>query len=61
MNTMIPPLYPSQSSLDRLRLFGIYWMRLCRLAENAPDEVFRGKGKPGIREATARYHWTTQA
>jgi hypothetical protein len=37
---MIPPLYPSQSILDRLRFFGNYWMRLCRLAENAPDEVF---------------------
>jgi hypothetical protein len=27
--------------------FGNYWAQLCRLAENAPDEVFAGKGKPG--------------
>jgi len=37
---MIPSLCPSQSSLDRLDSFGNYWIRLCGLAANAPDEIF---------------------
>jgi hypothetical protein len=42
---MIPPLYPSQPSPDRLRSFGNYWARLFRLAENAPDKFFAAKVK----------------
>jgi hypothetical protein len=43
MNTMILPLYPGQSSLDRLRFFRQLLDATFRRAENAPDEVFAAK------------------
>jgi hypothetical protein len=43
MNTMIPPLYPSQSSLDRLRFFRQLLGAALPPYRNAPDEVFAAK------------------
>jgi hypothetical protein len=58
---MIPPLYPSQPSPDRLRSFGNYWARLFRLAENAPDKFFAAKVKLAFVKRQAWYHRTTRA
>jgi hypothetical protein len=43
MDTMILPFITASPVRTGFVFFGIFWARLCHLAENAPDEVFAAK------------------